>query len=208
MGEHEAGSIASVLPKPADGGVPLGSGPQESGIYDLLAEVLHAFDIACERVVVDLLHGSIFYALASFHRGKTVKRIDMRPSDAIALALRDRAPVLVHEDVVDRASMTAKAYKAWQEESRLTPEERKMRRLADGRVERPYPLRMGGTVRFSIRSRRKFGWESGDPSVATVTADGTARGLKAGRVALTATWEGRSGGRSARPRRARRKGEG
>ena len=56
-----------------------------------------------DRVVVSDLKDNTFYAIIHLTvRGERVV-IDARPSDAIALALRTRSPILVEETVIDNA---------------------------------------------------------------------------------------------------------
>ena len=71
--------------------------------HDLLHNVIVDLDGAVDRVVVSDLQESTFFAIIHL----TVKGehlvVDARPSDAIALALRARAPILVEEAVIDNA---------------------------------------------------------------------------------------------------------
>ena len=71
--------------------------------HDLLRNVIKDLDGQVERVVVSDLKENTFYAVIYMTvRGESVA-IDARPSDAIALALRTRAPILVEETVIDHA---------------------------------------------------------------------------------------------------------
>ena len=71
--------------------------------HDLLRNVIHDLNASVQKIVVCDLQENTFYALIylSLH-GETVA-IDARPSDAIALALRTRAPIFVEETVIDHA---------------------------------------------------------------------------------------------------------
>ena len=71
--------------------------------HDLLRNVIHDLNAAVQKVVVCDLQENTFYALIylTLH-GETVA-IDARPSDAIALALRTRAPIFVEEAVIENA---------------------------------------------------------------------------------------------------------
>ena len=71
--------------------------------HDLLRNVIHDLKAQVEKIVVCDLQENTFYALIylSLH-GETVA-IDARPSDAIALALRTRAPIFVEDEVIDNA---------------------------------------------------------------------------------------------------------
>ena len=71
--------------------------------HDLLRNVISDLDGQVDRVVVSDLKDNTFYAIIHLTvRGERVA-VDARPSDAIALALRTRAPILVEEAVIDDA---------------------------------------------------------------------------------------------------------
>jgi uncharacterized protein len=71
--------------------------------HDLLRNVITDLEGQVDRVVVSDLKDNTFYAVIHLTvRGERVA-IDARPSDAIALALRTRSPILVEENVIDTA---------------------------------------------------------------------------------------------------------
>jgi len=71
--------------------------------HDLLRNIIADLDGRVERVVVSDLKDNTFYAVIHLLvRGAHVA-VDARPSDAIALALRTRAPILVEETVIENA---------------------------------------------------------------------------------------------------------
>ena len=71
--------------------------------HDLLRNIISDLDGQVDRVVVSDLKDNTFYAIIHLTvRGERVA-IDARPSDAIALALRTRSPILVEETVIDNA---------------------------------------------------------------------------------------------------------
>src|SRR5579871_4532603 len=71
--------------------------------HDLLRNVIHDLDATVQKVVVSDLQDNTFYALIYLDvNGETVA-IDSRPSDAIALALRTRAPIFAEDFVIDNA---------------------------------------------------------------------------------------------------------
>ena len=71
--------------------------------HDLLRNVIHDLHGSVQKVVVSDLKENTFYALIYVAVGDAVTAIDARPSDAIALALRTKAPILVEESVIDNA---------------------------------------------------------------------------------------------------------
>ncbi len=71
--------------------------------HDLLRNIIADLDGEVDRVVVSELKENTFFAIIHLTvKGERVV-VDARPSDAIALALRTRAPILVEETVVDNA---------------------------------------------------------------------------------------------------------
>jgi len=71
--------------------------------HDLLTNVIADLRATVQKIVVCDLQENTFYALIYLDtRGETVA-IDARPSDAIALALRTKAPIFVEEGVIDNA---------------------------------------------------------------------------------------------------------
>lgn len=71
--------------------------------HDLLRNIINDLDGSVDRVVVSDLKENTFFAIIHLTvRGERIA-IDARPSDAIALALRTRSPILVEESVIDNA---------------------------------------------------------------------------------------------------------
>jgi hypothetical protein len=71
--------------------------------HDLLKNVIHDLRGRIDKIVVSDLKENTFYALIYLTLGGEMMAIDARPSDAIALALRARAPIFVEEAVIDSA---------------------------------------------------------------------------------------------------------
>jgi hypothetical protein len=71
--------------------------------HDLLRNVIQDLKASVEKIVVCDLQDGTFYALIYLHVNGESLAIDSRPSDAIALALRTRAPIFVEETVIDSA---------------------------------------------------------------------------------------------------------
>jgi hypothetical protein len=71
--------------------------------HDLLRNIITDLDGSVDRIVVSDLKDNTFFAIIHLTvRGERVA-VDARPSDAIALALRTRSPILVEESVIDNA---------------------------------------------------------------------------------------------------------
>src|SRR5437016_11946246 len=71
--------------------------------HDLLRNVIHDLKASVQKVVVCDLQENTFYALIYLSLNGDTLAIDARPSDAIALALRTRAPIYVEDTVIDHA---------------------------------------------------------------------------------------------------------
>lgn len=72
--------------------------------HDLLASLVEHFGARLDRVEVTELDGSTFHADLVLDAVDGASRVDARPSDAIALAIRVHAPLFVSEEVLDAAA--------------------------------------------------------------------------------------------------------
>lgn len=73
--------------------------------HDLIKKMLAALDARLEQVEVAALREDVFYANLVIDAHGTQIRVDARPSDAIALAVRAHVPVFVAEDVMEAAAI-------------------------------------------------------------------------------------------------------
>ncbi|MFK8183175.1 MAG: bifunctional nuclease family protein [Phormidesmis sp.] len=73
--------------------------------HDLIVNMLKAWDMKLQRVVIHALRDSTFYAVMTVGQGTKKKELDARPSDAISVALRVNAPIWVMEEVVLDAAL-------------------------------------------------------------------------------------------------------
>ena len=71
--------------------------------HDLLKNVIADLHGRIRKIVVSDLKENTFYALIYVDVGGEMIAVDARPSDAIALALRARAPIFVEDVVIDNA---------------------------------------------------------------------------------------------------------
>ena len=72
--------------------------------HDLMHSVLTAFDGKVSQVVVTL-KDKTFYAALTIAVGSTEKVFDSRSSDAIALAIHFKAPILVSQELLDTSGV-------------------------------------------------------------------------------------------------------
>ena len=86
-----AGSIQGAL---------AGQKPPRPLSHDLMHTILESLDARVSQVVITQKDG-IFYGALTIVAGKTPKVFDSRSSDAIALAIRFKAPILVQQTLVD-----------------------------------------------------------------------------------------------------------
>ena len=96
IGPCEALAIQMVLQKTA---------PPRPMTHDLIHNVLERLHATVEKVVIDDLSNQTFYCTICLSRNSEPLRVDARPSDAIALALRCECPIYVAEDVLNEAAI-------------------------------------------------------------------------------------------------------
>jgi bifunctional DNase/RNase len=74
--------------------------------HDLMKELLAALGATLVQVVITQIKDGVFYAKLVLRDAQgEVKELDSRPSDAIALALRVRAPILIADEVFEQAAI-------------------------------------------------------------------------------------------------------
>ncbi|HWC03995.1 MAG TPA: bifunctional nuclease family protein [Methylomirabilota bacterium] len=94
IGPFEANGIAIALQ---------GLTPPRPLTHDLFLNVLGDLRASLKRIVVTDLRDDVYYAQLHLEAAGTQLTIDSRPSDAIALALRARVPILVEDQVFEKA---------------------------------------------------------------------------------------------------------
>lgn len=80
--------------------------PDRPYTHDLMKTLLDRLGGRVERVVIDDLWQETYYAKITISQSKQSEQtfeIDSRPSDAIAMALRFRAPIYVAESILETA---------------------------------------------------------------------------------------------------------
>ena len=73
--------------------------------FQFTAGLLEAAGARLEEVRIEALRDNTYYAVAKVRRGKTVREMDARPSDALALAMLTGSPIYVADDVMQQAGM-------------------------------------------------------------------------------------------------------
>src|SRR4030066_428052 len=69
--------------------------------HDLMKQILDTFQVSLTRVVINDIKGNTFYANLYLNIEGEEVIVDSRPSDAIALAVRVKAPIFITESVVE-----------------------------------------------------------------------------------------------------------
>lgn len=92
VGAYEANAIALEIEKIA---------PPRPMTHDLLRNLIVELGLTVDRVVVTSLRDNTFYAVIEMTgEDGAAMRLDSRPSDAIALALRADCPIFVDAEVI------------------------------------------------------------------------------------------------------------
>ena len=95
--------------------------------HDLLANILRALGAKIERVIVNDLKRSTYFArlvltAENESQQKKIIEIDARPSDCIAMATQQRAPIYVSLDVWEEVEDMTEVLRKMQEEGSQTQE--------------------------------------------------------------------------------------
>lgn len=94
IGVDEATSIALEMKK-----IPL----PRPNTHDLIRNILNGLGVAVQRITITDLRNDIYYASIALKFKGQDYQIDSRPSDAIAVALRMKAPIYASMKVLDKA---------------------------------------------------------------------------------------------------------
>ncbi len=127
--------IVKVLPSPTGCAVCLGNnekvfviyvGPNEGAAilmtldgvkksrpltHDLITNIFKGFNITDQYIIINDMKENTYYARLILQEenalGKNILEIDARPSDCIAIAKQNNAPILIHKDVFKRVENIA-----------------------------------------------------------------------------------------------------
>ncbi|MFN3947447.1 MAG: bifunctional nuclease family protein, partial [Aquificaceae bacterium] len=94
IGIFEADSIVRQLQ---------GIEPPRPMTYELTKSIIEQMGARLEKVVINDLRDSTYYAELHLMQGNNLIIIDARPSDAINLALRFEVPLFVEEEVLEKS---------------------------------------------------------------------------------------------------------
>jgi len=115
VGAYEANAIALEIEKIA---------PPRPMTHDLLRNLIVELGLTVDRVVVTSLRDNTFFAVIEMSGadGESV-RLDSRPSDAIALALRADCPIFVDSEVIQASKNSVSEDEQAESESETGEEE-------------------------------------------------------------------------------------
>lgn len=69
--------------------------------HNLFASVLEVLGVQLMRVLIYKVDNGVFYSYLYLKEDETILRVDARTSDAVALALRMNAPILIYEEILE-----------------------------------------------------------------------------------------------------------
>ena len=72
--------------------------------HDIFIDAITSLDAHISKVVIDRVEKALFSATLYLEQYGRIIYLDARPSDAVALALREDAPIYITKDVFDQAS--------------------------------------------------------------------------------------------------------
>ena len=70
--------------------------------HDLIKSFMEHLNVTVRRIVIGDVKNSTYYASVYLENNGVERMVDARPSDAVSLALRTRAPLYITEDVLAR----------------------------------------------------------------------------------------------------------
>src|SRR4030067_1587535 len=74
---------------------------QRPGTYDIFSDILKSFNISLEYVTLDSFVNEIYYSNLYLKSGSKILKLDGRPSDAIALALRTNSTIYLNKTLLN-----------------------------------------------------------------------------------------------------------
>jgi bifunctional DNase/RNase len=115
VGAYEANAIALEIEKIA---------PPRPMTHDLLRNLIVELGLTVDRVVVTSLRDNTFYAVIEMTgENGDAMRLDSRPSDAIALALRADCPIFVDQEVIQASRNSVATDESGESEGDIGEEE-------------------------------------------------------------------------------------
>ncbi|WP_373543873.1 bifunctional nuclease family protein [Chamaesiphon sp.] len=96
ISQEQAKAIVNALEKQT---------PPRPFTHDLIVNIFDSCNIKVDRITINSLQDNTFYASIAIETNGQIREVDARPSDAIAIAIRTKAPIWVIEEVIADASI-------------------------------------------------------------------------------------------------------
>lgn len=96
ISQEQAKAIVNALEKQT---------PPRPFTHDLIVNIFDSCNIKVDRITINSLQDNTFYASIAINTNGQIREVDARPSDAIAIAIRTKAPIWVIEEVIADASI-------------------------------------------------------------------------------------------------------
>jgi bifunctional DNase/RNase len=96
--------------------------PPRPMTHDLLKNLVLSFDSEVNKVVINDLNEGTFFAQIHYKHNEEDLELDARPSDAIALAIRFKAPIFTTKKVLDEAGIVTEDVTAKTEKRKTSRE--------------------------------------------------------------------------------------
>ena len=95
--------------------------------HDLIASVFSGLGVRVERIIINDLKNSTYYARLILHveneLGKKILEVDARPSDSIAMAVQSKSPIYVANKVFEEVDDMSEVLKRMKQENQEEAEE-------------------------------------------------------------------------------------
>ena len=93
--------------------------------HDLIKNLILALNARLTRIEITAIRDDVYFANLMLETGGEEIRIDCRPSDAVAMAVRCHVPILVAKDVMNMASITPEKEEPAAQSSEVKPARKK-----------------------------------------------------------------------------------
>ena len=148
IGAFEAQSIAIALEKEIKPPRPL--------THDLFKNFADRFEIVVKQVIIHKLVDGVFYSSIICERDKIEEIVDARTSDAIALALRFKAPIFTYKNILDKAGIFLKTTPKKKTEDKTGQEEAVIEELISGTDKESVKATGEGYANFNHKELNKM----------------------------------------------------
>lgn len=75
--------------------------PERPTTHDTIVQILKSFNITLEKVVLEKFDGNYYYAFGFFRSKGKLLKLDIMPSDGIAIAVRTGSPIYINKTMLD-----------------------------------------------------------------------------------------------------------